>query len=382
MSSAKSLSEDDLVDMMHLLDSDGDGTVTKDEFKEFFMRLKGWTEDERFQKEWKRIDNNGDNILQLSELCDYYGVSTKAVEAGCARRRDMTDDEVLEALQRQAELYTSMLEMKAKAKEEALRHANMRNAAGVRTGCTLVQIGSSQVGVNATGSESQSISIMEMIQIGEIAAFEALIKADVDSKINLRIEDEKGEMPIHKLARKGADTTLRLVLQHMDHETRQYDVNAMDKNGMSPIFHASVPQKELRGIPEGWIKNFGVITTLEAFGADMFFTSSTVGWSVLHHCAHNDAYEAAKEVIHLLKEVRNTPESKLFTFVNAVGLRDKRSALHVAAFRCELPLVELLLQTGADGLLEDAHGKTPLDLASKANKRLVVKAINKHLGRE
>lgn len=98
------LQEEDLIDMMHLLDSDGDGEVTKDEFKPFLMRVKQWTDESDFEREWKKIDLNGDNVLQLSELCDYYGVDTSAVVAGCEKRRDMTDEQVLEALQRQSEV--------------------------------------------------------------------------------------------------------------------------------------------------------------------------------------------------------------------------------------------------------------------------------------
>jgi len=370
------LAEDDLVDMMHILDADGDGTVTKAEFKVFFMRLKDWTDNARFETEWNRIDSNGDNVLQLSELCEYYGVETKSVEEGCNRRRNMSDQEVLEALHRQAELYQAALEMKAKARQERFNEANTRSAkTGVRSGLVLVEIGKDTI--HTDDGARQITELMEVIQVGEFDKFDAML--DECKGINLRIEDEKGEMPIHKLSRKGANHVLKRTLEHMDPETRELDLNASDKNAMLPLFHACVPQRELRGVPQGWVKDFGVITTLEAFGADLFLASSISGWTVLHHAAHNDVIEAAKEVIHIAKVVKATTEVRLHQFVNAVGFRDKRSALHIAAFRCEVPLVKLLLSAGADANLNDAHGCTPLDLAHKAQKRLVAKAIEDHL---
>ena len=87
-----------------LLDVDGDGEVTKLEFKTFFMRIHKQMSEKEFEKIWRDIDSNGDGILQLGELCDYYGVDTDSVEDGVIERREMPDDKILEALALQTEV--------------------------------------------------------------------------------------------------------------------------------------------------------------------------------------------------------------------------------------------------------------------------------------
>eukprot|EP00966_Prymnesium_polylepis_P224946 5202865-Prymnesium_polylepis.1 len=57
-----------------------------------------------FEREWRRIDANGDGLLQFSELCAFYGVAPEGVEAGARARRRMSDEMLLEALMMQAEL--------------------------------------------------------------------------------------------------------------------------------------------------------------------------------------------------------------------------------------------------------------------------------------
>ena len=93
---------DDMVVMMNLLDTDGDGTVTKTEFGVYYKRLKD-CDNAAFEAVWKEIDTNGDGNLTLNELCDYYGVDQgEAASALKKFKKEMTDEKVLEALQLQS----------------------------------------------------------------------------------------------------------------------------------------------------------------------------------------------------------------------------------------------------------------------------------------
>lgn len=83
--------------------------------------------------------------------------------------------------------------------------------------------------------------MLECCELCEIERLEQILQTRGD-EINLRLEDEKGQMAIHKLARKGACSALVHLLEKWDPSTLDLDVNAVDKDGYSPIFHATTPQ--------------------------------------------------------------------------------------------------------------------------------------------
>ena len=211
--------EADLVDMMDLLDTDGDGTVSKSEFKMMFTRVNPMS-DAAFEQEWKKIDRNGDNLMSLSELCDYYGVSVSSVESGVGERKSMSDEKVLELLQLQAAIFEENSRREQAETAKKLRQANTRNAAtGLRDGVQLVSL---EEPTAPPGLEAER-RVMEYCAIGEFGKLEAALMAPWSAEVsgspstlNLRIEDGKGEMPIHKLARKGALSPLLRLLECMD----------------------------------------------------------------------------------------------------------------------------------------------------------------------
>ena len=101
----------DMAAMMHVLDADGDGSVSKTEFGIYYKRLKN-LDDAAFDAVWNKIDKDGDGNLSVSELCDFYGIDSGACASALQRERnrEMTDDQLLEALQLQSLLcllYTS-----------------------------------------------------------------------------------------------------------------------------------------------------------------------------------------------------------------------------------------------------------------------------------
>ena len=87
------LSVDDMVAMMHMLDADGDGTVSKTEFGIYYKRLKG-IDDAAFDEVWRKIDTDGDGNLSVNELCAYYGIDSGECNRALQRekKREMSDE--------------------------------------------------------------------------------------------------------------------------------------------------------------------------------------------------------------------------------------------------------------------------------------------------
>ena len=75
------LSDSELfADMLRSLDRDGDGTVSKEEFRRPFMALhaktaKAFLSEREYEATWRRIDVDGDGWLSCQELASHFGVS-------------------------------------------------------------------------------------------------------------------------------------------------------------------------------------------------------------------------------------------------------------------------------------------------------------------
>ena len=105
---------------MNLLDTDGDGQVTRSEFGVYYKRLKSCS-DAEFEAVWKDIDANGDGELTLNELCDYYGVARSDCADAVKAQKSMSDEKVLEALQLQSLLNEVRLKEELQRKKHAER---------------------------------------------------------------------------------------------------------------------------------------------------------------------------------------------------------------------------------------------------------------------
>lgn len=92
---------DDMAALMGLLDTDGDGTVTKVEFGAYYRRLKDCSDSE-FDRVWSELDSDGDGVLTLKELCAYYCIDAGEATSAIESQKQMSDDKLLEALQLQA----------------------------------------------------------------------------------------------------------------------------------------------------------------------------------------------------------------------------------------------------------------------------------------
>ena len=113
---------DEMVVMMSLMDTDGNGQVTKSTFGAYYKRLKACS-DAEFDSAWRQIDTNCDGVLSLNELCQYYSIPCGECASALAAQKEMDDEKILEALQLQALLNEARLkeEQQKKAHAERLR---------------------------------------------------------------------------------------------------------------------------------------------------------------------------------------------------------------------------------------------------------------------
>ena len=131
---AEGISKDAFNEMIRQMDKDGDGTVDKvcaspprvaislrtpmpilpvlrgacrvalhvipqDEFKAVYMAMFEETKPDEYEAIWKRIDADGDGNLTVKELASFYGFAWDDSEGGTGTAAEMTDEQILEALQ-------------------------------------------------------------------------------------------------------------------------------------------------------------------------------------------------------------------------------------------------------------------------------------------
>ena len=97
-------------EMMQLLDKDNSGDVDKSEYKAVFEKMFPDKTEDEFEAQWNKMDIDGDGNLSVVELAKHYGFNLEAESAA-----NMSDEQILEALQMQA----ALVEME-KAKAEKL----------------------------------------------------------------------------------------------------------------------------------------------------------------------------------------------------------------------------------------------------------------------
>ena len=95
-------------------------------------------------------------------------------------------------------------------------------------------------------------------------------------------------------------------------------------------------------------------------GAD-YLLESTTGWTCLHAAASSNNDRAVKAIL----SHGNVEKPRLVNMTD----KNKRTALHIAAFMSNEEMVRILLQYGADPELKDLKGSTAYTLAAKAGRK-------------
>ena len=188
-----------------------------------------------------------------------------------------------------------------------------------------------------------------------------------EKKVCVRVECEKGEMALHKLARfkvtdKNKATYEKvfnmIIAANREQATAagksgiQGDINHQDKAGKTPLYQA-IECKNM--------KMMGLLYGLGAEGPDSLLVNS-VGWTVMHSAVNTDDLETIKKLVEHFTPAR----TKLLL---ATPDKSGREPLHIAAYKCTEDAVQYLISIGAKNARSDAAGNTAAKLAERAGRR-------------
>lgn len=254
--------------------------------------------------------------------------------------------------------------------------------------------------------DDPNISFMQLCELGDQKALKEALKKPEQV---VRMEDDKGEMPIHKLARHGCvDVTRDILDRCAKADAIKTDLNWQDKQGKTPIFYAvqhgqnlppswghswpplaPLTASEGLGLPSALGRcslrltiqavEYGHAALVQIFldrGADVMVENNN-GWTVLHSAVNTDKLDCCQTI---LEHPRVAPQKRRLLDASD---KSKRQALHIASFKSrEGEVVELLLKHGADASAQDASGNTGAKLAAKTGRRKSKELLEEHLSNE
>lgn len=251
------ITEEHFQKMIKLMDKDGDGTVSKEEFKVAYNQAApdGPVTDDLYDQVWSKIDADGDGNLTVEELAKYYGfkLGTDGMAAGTD---EMNDDAILEAL-----AMAAALDVKAEiAKQESEDKEKATEKKEMKRDLTLIQINSSELKKNKDpDAVKQMVKLDEALLLSDLKPKDGDppdeicdVKSLIEAGCILRYVNEKGEMPLHRLAKivpteKNMVTYKEVFNLMITEQKRQAekagrtlyaDVNHQDKQNKTPLFVA------------------------------------------------------------------------------------------------------------------------------------------------
>ena len=202
-------------------------------------------------------------------------------------------------------------------------------------------------------------------------------------KLCLRYADEKGEMPLHKLARCAKlppnatpgiyRKICKLIFERMRDQCAAAkrplasDINHQDKLGKTPLYIAVDYEN---------IEMIDLLYSLRQDGPDSLLVNSA-GWTVCHAAAH----KASIPVLEALFRHYTPARKKLL-----LNTKDKagRTPLHIVSFKEEsddnIKVAKQLIQHGAKNDTQDAAGNVPSQLALFTRRNRMSKEIEEGTG--
>jgi len=349
----KTITQESLVNMLRAMDVSGDGNVTKDEFKTVYMKLHPETTPEDYDKLWTKIDSNGDGNLQPEELAAHFGFDFHNVQKGIRDAdnaekaiADLTDDQILEALQ----MEDALRELKAKAAASRDASPAMDVKPRNRLNSRDEDVEVVKLPTKITNKElSPEVDFLFACEEGDDARVLDLIEKGV----NVRIEDDKGSMPLHKLCIRDNKKTVRAVLEAGEKKkkgSKQKDLNVANRNGKTPVMIAAE------------YKCIELMTYLIDIGADLKAETSH-GWTIMHIVVNTNS----KELLSALITNSHFTEHKKYLVHKADS--DKRTPTHIAGYKGDEEIVQTMMGLGGKVDTEDSGGLTPMKLAERGGRR-------------
>jgi len=357
--------------MLVALDKDGDGVVTKDEFKPAYIQTFATDKklsDNEYDNIWASIDRDGSGDLSVDELREFFGFD--GTSSG-----EMSEEQILKALSMQSYLFDEIMEQAEKEREEEKKEAaappTQKRRASVIAMKVPKPIGSKQFRQYLGIKPVRIPSKIDTVKPGENASLDLLLACETGmlSELEREIasvtretifcEDEvKGETPIVKLARHGLTEEIRKLIQVAEtssiDEAAKYYINMQDKKGKSPIFYATeYGQKEL-------------VDMLLVRGADPLMTDDQ-GWTILHTATQMAKKDSDAEIIELI--LTHEKVAKIKAQLTNTADDQGRTAIHIASYKDVDDVTNALLVHGMNPLAKDVHGNDAVKLASRSGRR-------------
>uniref|UniRef100_A0A7S4JQX9 EF-hand domain-containing protein n=1 Tax=Prymnesium polylepis TaxID=72548 RepID=A0A7S4JQX9_9EUKA len=349
------ITQDMLGNMLLAMQSE-DGQVHKENFKIVYTKLHPETTKEEYDKLWEKIDENGDGNLDQQELAHFFGVNYADLAKDMRDKRssekameEMDDDQILEALQMEQALRDLQAQAaKSRDPSPAVKPPERKNRGKLGSRDEDVKVFKMPTNIKMDEPEVE-IQLLQACESND----EAEILRLVEEKVNVRIEDDKGEMPMHKICRHGNIKVVRELLRTAEANqkgSKSKDLNMTDRKGKTPIMIAAeYGQTEL-------------VMHLLDLQANLKAEAES-GWTIMHFVVNANKPELLQQfLVH--KEV-NAIKKELLTGID----QDERSAMHIAAFKCDEKIVEILAQNGAKVDQADRAGNNPMALAQRAGRR-------------
>lgn len=360
-------SEEQFKTMIRELDKDGDGQVSKAEFYHVYSKMKpdiGAIDGDGFQQLWGELDEDGNDDLSVEELAKFYGYN---LEAGVAT--EMTDENILEALALQSQIDKLQADAGKKAEETTAPTAVVDK--------TIELVTERDASDEAPKEKQEQRSFLIDIEIGDFTSKQneeeyAWKYIDDETRgeagpIYVRIQDEKGETPLHKMARiknrpKDLPQLFNKVILLMRDQCKakkrvgiQPDINKQSKAGKTPLFLAVEFQNEAM---------IDLLFGLGRDGPDVLLVNSE-GQTAFHMGVIQDDLTMLKKLVSHISAARL---KLLLKTADKTG----REPLHIAASRTQFPqMVEYLMDLGASDDTKDIGGKLASELADQLSQTAV-----------
>lgn len=326
------------------LDVNGDGRVCLAEFRPIYERLNPSCTGSDVKKRFMSIDTDSSGTISADEMAAYYGFNA---ETGELNGGALTDAQIIELMHLSSLTSQHTNERRAKkaaakpeggATDDALVSELVQSAqarliiagpganVGPRRGSiTMLRLAGGAVlekTIKIHAKTEKEHEFLDSCALGDFARARALLAQGVEACI----AGERGEGPMHKVARIGTSEAISMARQLLE---AGVDVNLQDLEGKTAAHYAAE------------YAHADMLAWLFAMGADPE-AISIEGWSVLHQAV----FKADRPCIELLV---NMYRPKID--INAQDIH-ARTPLHIAAYRADEDVLRLLYARGRVALAQ------------------------------
>ena len=347
------------------MDVSGDGIVSEDEFMVVYMKLHPESLPSEYKALWTKIDQNQDGTLQPEELAAYFGFDfgqiAKDMEDEIAAEKameEMDDDAILNALRMEQTLreVNQRPRPASGGASPAPRRSRNRTVSREDTGIEVIKLPTKITTIQPRAE----VELLWASETGDAIRINELISEGV----NVRIEDERGEMPVHKLCKQGDTRTIRAILAASENRqpgSKKKDLNTPTRAGKTPLMVAAE------------YNHADLMNYLIDVGVELQAESSC-GWTALHYVVNCNNVEL------LTTFLSNPNVVRCKKFLLNHQDHDQRTAAHIAGFKCDEGVVQRIVNEGANVDIVDVMGNTPMKLAlrnGRSKSRDIMEAYSK-----